>query len=61
MFSNNDWTLVGRTKGFARDRGSALSKRVVEGELNVKDNAGLRHRKRNPRWWTWVRPLDSTV
>ncbi len=59
LFLDNGWVLVGRTKGFSRDRRSAFSNRVTNGELTVKDNAGLVRRRRNTRWWTWVLPLDS--
>jgi hypothetical protein len=61
LFSENGWRLVGRTKGFARDRRTPFSGRVVQGTLSVKDNAALRRSRRNPRWWTWVLSLEHTA
>lgn len=57
LFLDNGWTLVGRTKGYSRDRRRVFSERAVSGEVTVKDNAGLMQRRRNVRWWTWVRRL----
>lgn len=58
LFANNGWILVGRTKGFARDRTVILSKRVSQGLVaNVSDNAGLSRRPESTGWWIWVRLL----
>ena len=54
LFLDNGWELVGRTKGFARDRTVSFSGRAADDKVVVKDNAGLTRRRRNPRWWTWV-------
>jgi hypothetical protein len=54
LFLDNSWELVGRTKGFSRNGKHAFSQRAADAVLQVRDNAGLSHRRKNPRWWTWV-------
>lgn len=61
LFLDNDWSLVGRTKGYSRDRRVSLSNRAAEGEVTVRDNAGLTRKRRNTRWWTWVLPLNGSA
>lgn len=56
LFSDNDWRLVGRTKGYSRNPSVQLSSRH-NGEL--RENAGLTRRASNPRWWIWVRVLEE--
>jgi hypothetical protein len=58
LFSDNNWTLVGRTLGYTRDSRTLLSQRVTSGIVqNVSDNAGLVLRPSGTRWWIWVRIL----
>jgi hypothetical protein len=58
LFSENGWTLVGRTLGYRRDPSATLSQRVLAGTLpHVSDNAGLTREPGNTRWWIWVRIL----
>jgi hypothetical protein len=59
LFSDNGWMLVGRTKGYSRDPGTLLSRRVADGRfVGVRDNAGLSRSRKNPRWWIWVKVLS---
>jgi hypothetical protein len=60
LFTSNGWTLVGRTLGHSRDPYSALSRRVTDRTLVVRDNAGLTARPLGERWWVWVRVLRPT-
>jgi hypothetical protein len=54
LFTENGWTLVGRTLGHSRDPGTDLSQRVMNQEMRIRDNAALTAQPSGKRWWVWV-------
>ncbi len=58
LFLNNNWKLVGRTKGYTSDPSKVFSTTAFQGEWkNIIHNVGLRKIKDENRWWVWVRKL----